>query len=213
MSYPKELVETVMQRSQGMQLEGLNSGAGPVNPKLMIVGEAPGKDELVKQVPFCGAAGKELIKSLASIGLTRKDVYITSSVRSRPFAIKKVYSQREEREVIKHPNRKPNKKEIWAHAPFLDYEIKYADPKVIIAVGNTALERLLGPGHLISKEHGQIFKNVSILELDQNLQKWQKSAKKYTVIPQFHPAAVFYNRKLAPLITEDWLKVKPFIKN
>ena len=111
----------------------------------MIVGEAPGHEELASQIPFHGDSGKELMKSIASIGLKREDVYITSAVRSRPYAVKKVFSKRENKEVVKYPNRKPTKKEVLAHAPFSDYEIKEIEPTLIVAVGNTALERLLGP--------------------------------------------------------------------
>ncbi len=78
-----------------MRLEGLNAGAGPKHPALMIVGEAPGHEELASQIPFHGDSGKELMKSIASIGLKREDVYITSAVRSRPYAVKKVFSKRE----------------------------------------------------------------------------------------------------------------------
>ncbi|WP_409339040.1 uracil-DNA glycosylase [Lactobacillus amylovorus] len=160
MNYPQELIDEVKKRSAGMRLEGINSGSGPKHPRLMIIGEAPGRNEIVNNIPFSGDAGKELNKSLAQIGLTRDDVYITSAVRSRPYAIKKVFSKRENKEVTKYPNRKPTKKEVLAHAPFLDYEIDYAQPKLIVALGNTGLERLLGPGHKISKEHGKVIENT-----------------------------------------------------
>lgn len=122
MQYPNELKALVKKRSKGMKLEGINEGAGPIHPALMIVGEAPGREEIISHIPFHGDSGKELMKSLASIGLKREDVYITSAVRSRPYRVKKVFSKRENKEVIKYPNRKPTKKEILAHAPFLDYE-------------------------------------------------------------------------------------------
>ena len=99
MDYPKKLIDEVKERSKGMQLEGINSGSGPQHPLLMIVGEAPGRNEIVNNIPFSGDAGKELDKSLKQIGLTRDQVYITSAVRSRPFAIKKVFSKRENKEV------------------------------------------------------------------------------------------------------------------
>lgn len=150
MKYPNDLISKVKQRSRGMKLEGINEGAGPKSPALMIVGEAPGRKEIQSHIPFHGSSGKELMKSLALIGLKRSDVYITSVVRSRPYAIKKVFSKRENKEVIKYPNRKPTKKEIFAHAPFLDYEIKHVKPKLIVAVGGTAIKRLLGPGHSIT---------------------------------------------------------------
>lgn len=212
MPYPKKLLAKVKKRAVGMKLEGINEGAGPVHPLLMIIGEAPGREELRSNIPFHGASGKELMKSLASIGLKREQVYITSVVRSRPYGVKKVFSKRERREVIKYPNRKPTKKEVLAHAPLLDYEITYAEPKLIVTVGNTALQRLLGSKHQISGEHGTVIKNTPILELNKNQDAYVWSSKKYTIFPQYHPAAVFYNRKLTKQIARDWLVIKPYLE-
>lgn len=212
MKYPDELIEKVKKRSAGMRLEGINEGAGPKNPALMIIGEAPGREEIVSHIPFHGDSGKELMKSLASIGLTRDDVYITSAVRSRPYDIKEVFSKRENKTVTKYPNRKPTKKEILAHALFLDYEIKRVKPKLIVAVGNTALERLLGPGHKISQEHGTVIKNTPILKLNEKEDRYVWSKKRYTIFPQYHPAAVFYNRKLTDVIPKDWQVIKKYLK-
>lgn len=211
MKYPDKLLAEVKERSKGMRLEGINFGAGPAHPKLMIIGEAPGREEIESLIPFHGASGKELMKSLASIGLKREDVYITSAVRSRPYSVKKVFSKKENKEVTKYPNRKPTKKEIWAHAPLLDFELRYAQPKVIVTVGTTALSRLLDHKYEISKVHGKIIKNTSILELNDKKDGYVWSKEKYTVVPQYHPAAVFYNRKLTDIIAQDWLNVKPLI--
>ncbi|MEK2461372.1 uracil-DNA glycosylase [Lactobacillus gasseri] len=211
MKYPDKLLAEVKERSKGMRLEGINFGAGPAHPKLMIIGEAPGREEIESLIPFHGASGKELMKSLASIGLKREDVYITSAVRSRPYSVKKVFSKKENKEVTKYPNRKPTKKEILAHAPLLDFELRYAQPKVIVTVGTTALSRLLDHKYEISKVHGKIIKNTSILELNDKKDGYVWSKEKYTIVPQYHPAAVFYNRKLTDIIAQDWLNVKPLI--
>lgn len=211
MKYPDKLLAEVKERSKGMRLEGINFGAGPAHPKLMIIGEAPGREEIESLIPFHGASGKELMKSLASIGLKREDVYITSAIRSRPYSVKKVFSKKENKEVTKYPNRKPTKKEILAHAPLLDFELRYAQPKVIVTVGTTALSRLLDHKYEISKVHGKIIKNTSILELNDKKDGYVWSKEKYTVVPQYHPAAVFYNRKLTDIIAQDWLNVKPLI--
>lgn len=211
MKYPDKLLAEVKERSKGMRLEGINFGAGPAHPKLMIIGEAPGREEIESLIPFHGASGKELMKSLASIGLKREDVYITSAVRSRPYSVKKVFSKKENKEVTKYPNRKPTKKEILAHAPLLDFELRYAQPKVIVTVGTTALSRLLDHKYEISKVHGKIIKNTSILELNDKKDGYVWSNEKYTVVPQYHPAAVFYNRKLADIIAQDWLNVRHLI--
>lgn len=212
MNYPQDLISEVKERSKGMNLEGLNAGNGPKNPLLMIIGEAPGRNEIVNNIPFSGDAGKELDKSLKQIGLLRDQVYITSAVRSRPYSIKKVFSKRENKEVIKKTNRKPTKKEVLAHAPFLDYEVAYANPKIIVTLGNTGLERLLGSGYKISDAHGKVIENTPILQLNEAKNGYAWSKKKYTIIPEYHPAAVFYNRKLADIIAKDWDIVKPYIE-
>lgn len=212
MPYPEKLLAKVKRRSAGMKLEGINEGAGPVHPLLMVIGEAPGREELRSNIPFHGASGKELMKSLASIGLKREQVYITSVVRSRPYAIKEVFSKRDQREVVKYPNRKPTKKEVLAHAPLLDYELAYAQPKLIVTVGNTALQRLLGPKHQISRDHGTVIKNSPILKLNKNETGYVWSSKRYLIFPQYHPAAVFYNRKLTGQIAADWQIIKPYLE-
>lgn len=211
MEYPQELAAKVTEASKNLKLEGLLSGAGPIRPKLMIIGEAPGREEIQSHIPFHGAAGKELMKSLASIGLKREDVYITSAVRSRPYSVKQVYSKREKAVVTKRPNRKPTKKEVLAHACLLDYEIQLVKPKVIITVGTTALERVLGRQYQIKDQHGKAILNTPILQLNKKGDGYERSHKTYTVIPQYHPAAVFYNRKLEPVIAADWLQVKKYI--
>lgn len=212
MKYPKALIKQVQQRCQGMKLEGLNEGAGPLTPVLMIVGEAPGREELQSQIPFHGASGQELMKSLASIGLTREDVYITSVVRSRPYAVRKVFSKRENKMVIKHPNRKPTKKEILAQAPLFAYELERVKTKLIVPVGETALQTLLGARHQIATDHGRIIGPIKIKKLNKAEKGYIWTSKKYILIPQYHPAAVFYNRKLTGQIARDWLTVKSYLE-
>ena len=87
MEYPKELIQEASLRMNGRPVEGFIAGQGPLHPKLMLVGEAPGKTEIDTHVPFSGQAGKELMQALSSTGLTREEVYITSAVRSRPYRV------------------------------------------------------------------------------------------------------------------------------
>ncbi len=204
--YPQELIENVLQRSTGMRLEGFVAGQGPLQPKLMIVGEAPGRNEIANHIPFSGQAGVELMNCLAVAGLTRDEVYITSAVRSRPFSIKERLNKRTGQIETIRPNRTPTKKEVLAHAPILDYEIRQVKPPLIVTVGNIGLQRLLGPNHSITEEHGQLFSGpIQELTADKTGYRWTKTS--YQVIPLFHPAAVFYNRKLAAAIKADWQQI------
>ena len=120
----------------------------------MIVGEAPGRTEIENFIPFSGQAGKELMASLALVGLTREEVYITSAVRSRPYSIKERINKRSGAHEVVHPNRTPTK-EVLLHAPLLDYEIQKVDPPLIATVGNIGLQRLLGNRYSITNVHGQ----------------------------------------------------------
>ena len=211
MKYPKKLLEEVKERSQGMQLEGINEGAGPANPKLMLVGEAPGRKEIKTNVPFNGSSGKELMKSLSLLGLKRDDVYITSVVRSRPYSKKIVFDKKINKKIIKYPNRKPTKKELLAHAPLFDYEVNKINPKIIIIMGSTAISRLLGPGYKISKDHGRMLENQSILQLNEKKNDYEWSKKKYIIFLEYHPAAVLYRRKLQLEIQKDCLHIKDYL--
>ena len=211
MKYPDELIRRVNAELTGHRLEGLVTGRGPQHPQLMVVGEAPGRTEIETHVPFCGAAGKELTKSLAAIGLRRDDVYITSVVRSRPYALKRVQDKRSGQIVEKRPNRPPTKREVRAFAPVLDWEVDQVAPQLIVTVGNTALQRLLGSQYTVGAVHGQLFMQPLQRSTEQLTGKYEHAPQPTPVIPLFHPAAVFYNRKLQPQIEADWQRVAEYI--
>ncbi|MGE7633099.1 uracil-DNA glycosylase [Bacillus paramycoides] len=208
--YPDYLVKQVKERSVSYQLEGFLSGQGPENPKLMIVGEAPGETEIYNGIPFSGKAGKHLMEFLERIHIKREEVYITSAVRSRPF------KWREKRErngelIQKKYNRTPNQGEILAHAPLLDFELAHMDPPVIVTLGNVALKRLAGKNKKITDIHGQLLKQPiqKLKDIDHAGFIWTE--KEYKIFPTFHPASIFYNRSLLELIYEDLEKLKQYI--
>lgn len=208
---PDSLVELGKKRIEGRPVEGFVVGGGKQKPELLLVGEAPGEFELVDGIPFIGRAGDELMKSLASIGLTREDVYMTSPVRSRPYR----WGKKKERDgtiTERKYNRPPTQKEILAHAPVLDYEIANLQPKFIVTLGNIGLQRLLGKGKKVTELHGQIISSqIQYLhDLDDTRFRWTE--KEYTIIPTFHPASVFYRPSHRPSIEEDWQKIGALLK-
>lgn len=208
MKYPDELVQTAQERAgKEAKLEGINNGAGPMDAKIMFVGEAPGRNEIIENIPFTGAAGRELMASLQAIGLTREDVYITSAVRSRPYSIKERINKRTGLPETTYPNRKPTQREVKAHAILLDYEIQEVQPQIIVTLGDVALKRLLGNDHQIKTDHGKVF-HQPILELNEDGKSFHLSKRRYTIIPMYHPAAVFYNRSLETTIKEDFTVLK-----
>nr|WP_076759301.1 uracil-DNA glycosylase [Edaphobacillus lindanitolerans] len=184
-------------------VEGFVYGQGPEEPELMLIGEAPGEHELVDGIPFIGRAGKELMASLASIGLTRDDVYITSAVRSRPYR----WGTRRERDgtlTERKYNRTPNSREILAHAPLLDDELANVRPKLIVTLGNIGLQRLLGKEYKVGEVHGRLIQAPIRFLADPSDRSYSLTDTPRTVIPTFHPASVFYNPKLRELVQNDW---------
>lgn len=207
MDWPDYLVKDAKQKISPYPVEGFVLGQGDDQGCVMIVGEAPGENEAVKGKPFIGRAGDELDKQLQYIGMNREDVYITSVVRSRPY--KWVTTTKKGMGGNRKANRKPHQKEIYAHAALLDYQIQQMDPDIIIALGGVAYERLTGSKGKISDVLGQ--------SLETKLQRqaleggYEKTEKTYTVIPLYHPAAVFYNPKIKNDIYHSLDRVKIYL--
>ncbi len=164
-------------------------GKGNVEASILFVGEAPGANEDLQGFPFVGAAGKNLDKLLASVGLSLDEVYIANILKYRP-----------------PENRAPLPEEIKAHTPSLIEQIRILKPKVVCSLGNYATKFFLAglkpegmdeqPG--ITQLHGK----ARIIEFER---------LKFTLIPLFHPAAIIYNRKLIPLWEEDMEIVKNYL--
>ena len=102
-------------------------GRGPAPTDIMLVGEAPGKEEDLTGEPFVGRAGRLLDAALVQAGLERSKVFITSVIKCRP-----------------PQNRKPKKAEIDQCRPYLQAQIEFLHPKIICLMGNTATQAVLG---------------------------------------------------------------------
>ncbi len=155
-------------------------GEGNHNAKIMFIGEAPGKNEALTGRPFCGASGRVLDELLASIGIDRKEVYITNIVKDRPPF-----------------NRDPNQEEIDIYAPFLDRQINILKPKIIVTLGRFSMKYImekfglhsdLGP---ISQIHGKIF----IANCDYG---------QVNILPLYHPAVAVYNATTKTVLKNDF---------
>jgi DNA polymerase len=108
-------------------------GVGNPDAKLMFVGEGPGEEEDLKGEPFVGRAGQLLTKMIQAMGLTREQVYIGNIVKCRPDMPPGVPG-----------NRKPTKQEMETCVPYLRAQIDVIKPGVIVALGATAIEGLVG---------------------------------------------------------------------
>ena len=111
---------------------------GNPKSKIMILGEAPGSNEDHEGLPFVGRAGALLDKMLASINLDRKNVYISNIINYRP-----------------PENRRPTDDEINRYLPFIKKHIEIIAPKILILLGSTAMNALIGNEVVISKVRGQ----------------------------------------------------------
>jgi uracil-DNA glycosylase len=112
-------------------------GDGNTNADIVLIGEAPGKNEDEQGLPFVGAAGKFLNEMLGTINLSRSDVYITNIVKYRP-----------------PNNRDPLPEEKKAFWPYLVQQLEVISPKVIVTLGRHSMEYFL-PDYKISAIHGQ----------------------------------------------------------
>ncbi|WP_100330035.1 uracil-DNA glycosylase [Bacillus xiapuensis] len=211
MRIPKRLAELGKKRIAPFPVEGFVYGEGPQQCKMMLVGEAPGETEIHNGIPFSGRAGKELMNFLKRAGVSREEVYITSAVRSRPYR----WGEKKTRTgdmVRRKYNRPPTAKEILAHAPLLDYEIKHVQAPIIVTLGNVGLRRLAGPDKKVSEVHGRFIKQPVRCLKDPEGTSFTWTEKDYVIFPTFHPAAIFYNRSLLDLIHQDMDKLKAFMR-
>ncbi len=208
--YPEELLRAVKEETAGRNLTGFTPGQGPRHPELMLIGEAPGRHEEKVNIPFSGASGQELMKLVESIGYSRQTVYITSVVRQRPYSVKRVRDKKTGQVIEKTPNRTPTKGEVRAFAPLFDWELHYVDPQVLVPLGNTALQRLLGPAANIGQLHGQPLTSA-IQEADPAGRGYRLSKRQYRLFPMYHPAAILYARRLQPTVEADWQRLGQFM--
>jgi DNA polymerase len=120
-------------------------GEGPRKAELMLVGEQPGNEEDLTGHPFVGPAGRLLDRALADAGIDRRAVYVTNVVKhfkSEPRGKRRIH-------------KKPNAAEIGACRPWLDTEIALVKPRVIVCLGATAAQALLGRQFRVTAERGK----------------------------------------------------------
>ncbi len=111
---------------------------GNPKSKIMLIGEAPGANEDAEGLPFVGRAGALLDKMLSAINLDRKKVYISNIINYRP-----------------PDNRRPTDEEIKRYLPFITKHIEIISPKILVLLGSTAMNALIGNEFVISKMRGK----------------------------------------------------------
>jgi DNA polymerase len=120
-------------------------GAGPAKARLMLVGEQPGDVEDLEGLPFVGPAGRLLDRALAEAGIDRPRVYVTNAVKHFKWV------QRGKRRL----HSKPGAREIQACYPWLEAEIATLKPEIIVCLGATAAQALLGRDLRVSQRRGE----------------------------------------------------------
>jgi DNA polymerase len=127
-------------------------GEGRERAEVMFVGEQPGDQEDLQGRPFVGPAGKVLDKALEAAGIDRNDVYVTNAVKHFKW------EPRGKRRIHK----KPSGMQIAACRPWFDAEVELVKPKVIVALGATAAQALLGPRFKVTQERGKVISTGAI---------------------------------------------------
>jgi len=124
-------------------------GAGATRSKIMFVGEQPGNQEDWEGKPFVGPAGKLLDSALEEAGIDRSKTYVTNAVKHFKW----------ERRGKRRIHKKPNAVETAACRPWLDAEIAALKPQVIVCLGATAAQALLGRGFRVTQQRGELMKS------------------------------------------------------
>lgn len=152
---------------------------GSPNAKLMLVGEAPGRDEDLQGIPFVGRSGQLLNRILAAIGLARSDVYIANTIPWRPPG-----------------NRTPTPMETELCRPFIERQIELANPKILVALGGPSMQVLTGVKDGIIRARGKWLAHKV------------KNGTTIPVMPTFHPAYLLRTPSQKKLVWIDFLEVR-----
>lgn len=120
-------------------------GVGPSSPRLMFIGEGPGRDEDLQGEPFVGRAGQMLNRIIAAMGLQREEVYIANAVKCRPPR-----------------NRNPESDELEACSPFLRRQVESVCPEIIVLLGRVAAQFVLQTSEPLGRLRGEVHEWLGI---------------------------------------------------
>lgn len=158
-------------------------GEGNEDAHLVLVGEAPGKDEVKLSRPFVGMAGKNLDEFLSIIGVERPDIYITNAIKYR---LSKVNDK-----TGRLSNRPATTDEIKSSREYLLKEMELIKPSIIVTLGNVPLKSVTGSqSDGIGAVHGKIMPVII-------------NGNEYRLYPLYHPASIIYNRSLKDTYVAD----------
>ena len=125
-------------------------GEGPSGARVLMMGEQPGDREDLAGRPFVGPAGRLLDQALETAGIPRADVYVTNAVKHFKW----------EPAGKRRLHKKPSAREIAACRPWLDAELATLEPEIIVALGATAAQALMGAAFRVTRERGKIIRDL-----------------------------------------------------
>jgi len=167
-------------------------GCGDPNAKIVLIGEAPGKNEVLHGKPFVGQAGKNLDEFIDILEIKRTDLYITNVVKMRPYKINE--------ETGRESNRTPTKNEVRVFSSFLTRELEIVEPTLVVTLGNIALKCITQDENAsIGKMHGEPIE----MKLGRIF---------FQLFPLYHPASIIYKADLKETYLQDLYKLKDFLK-
>ncbi len=167
-------------------------GDGDPNAGIVLIGEAPGKNEVLQGKPFVGQAGKNLNEFIDILEIQREDLYITNVVKMRPYKINA--------DTGRESNRPPTRKEIQLFSTYLMKELYILQPKLLVTLGNVALKTMTqNENAMIGDFHGKPIE-ISVEE------------ETYLLFPLYHPASIIYKADLKGTYLEDLQKLRDYIR-
>lgn len=153
--------------------------------KIMVIGEAPGNNEDLQGIPFCGDSGKLLDEMFRAINMTRENFYITNVIFWRPPG-----------------NRRPTDEELAICRPFVERHIQLVNPEVLVLVGATSMTAVLGITDPVSKIRGQL--------MDFSPKFLDRTIKTFTI---FHPSYLLRQPGKKKIAWQDMLSLEGFLAN
>lgn len=160
-------------------------------PIIMLIGEAPGKEESACGRPFVGKAGRQLDEMLRTAAIDRNDVFVSNAVKYRPIR----------RGAHSISNRTPSKTEVEMGLPCLNEEIAEVAPRVIATLGNVPLSAITSLAGLDKCTVGLSHGMPRQIKID---------GRSCMLFPLYHPAASIYNRELKPTLEMDLIRLGAF---
>ena len=163
-------------------------GSGDPGSGIVLIGEAPGAEEVRQGVPFVGSAGRNLNERLEANGISRDSIYVTNAIKYRLSEVNP--------KTGRLRNRPAGSRDIKANSRWLIAEMKLLSPRLMVTLGRIPVKCLLpDTDPQMSDIHGRVW-NTDLGD----------------VFPLYHPASIIYNRALTPVFDEDFEKLVEVIK-